>query len=75
MEFEIQAIRKQLHEGGELSDAGRKARDNVRKAIAAVKNELRPGEKPQKDFLRHIDTLIRTGYWCEYAQAEGKIWE
>jgi len=57
LESELEEIREQLKKCRQMGDAGGRARDNVRKAIAKV------------------NTLIRTSYWCEYAQAEGNIWE
>lgn len=75
LDGEIEAIESELKKRGRSRDAGEKARDNVRKAIGAVRKKLAKGDRYQKAFLRHIDDMVRTGYGCEYLQPQGVVWK
>ena len=75
LEKDIEIIEGQLKRTGRSKDSGEKARGNVRKAIAAVKRKLAKGDKYQKAFLKHIGSMVKTGYKCEYVQPQGKIWQ
>jgi len=74
LEAEIDTIEAELRKQGRSRDAGERARDNVRKAIATVKQQLKKGERHEKDFLKHIEDLVSTGYDCQYKQPKGYIW-
>ena len=75
IEGEIDVIEKELKKRGRYKDSGEKARNNVRKAIDAVKRALARGDKHQKAFLSHIEDMVKTGYKCQYVQPQGKIWQ
>jgi len=74
LEEDIEAIETELKKGGRSHDAGERARGNVRKAIATVKQQLKKGERYEKDFLEHLEGFVSTGYDCQYKQPKGNLW-
>ncbi len=74
LDQEIADLESQLTNRGQPGDTGERARNNVRKAIAAVRDKLSKGEKFEKDFGQHIGQFVNTGYECIYHQPAGRIW-
>jgi hypothetical protein len=73
LEGQIEALAAAL-KGGDGADTGERARDNVRKAIAAVRAQLRRGGPEARAFERHLRTHLSIGHECLYGQPEGRIW-
>ena len=71
---EIQALESALKAGGGAADTGGRARDNVRKAIAAVLEKLREGGPEERAFAEHLRTHLSLGHECLYSQPQGRIW-
>ena len=74
LDHEIAQLEAGLGNSRQPSDTGERARNNVRKAISAVRDNLRKGEKFEKDFGQHIGQFVNTGYECIYNQPAGRIW-
>jgi hypothetical protein len=68
-------LEEKLDRGAAATDAGEQARNNVRKAIGAVKMRLKRGSKWEKAFGQHIGQYVNTGYEVMYIQPEGQIWQ
>lgn len=69
----VQAADK--NQAGITADAGERARNNVRKAVAAVIRKLRRGNTHQKAFAVHLHQCIKLGYEVLYNQAGGDGWD
>jgi hypothetical protein len=74
LDQEIAQFESALKSGGLPADAGERARNNVRKAIAALRDSLKKGEKTESDFGQHIRQFVNTGYECIYHQPPGRAW-
>lgn len=74
---EIEAINTALRgaEGLVAGDKGEKARNNVRKAIDAVRTKLLKGSKDEKRFGQHLVDMLSTGHDCSYKSPAGRIWQ
>lgn len=72
---EIRALELEVKEDRKTADTGERARDNVRKALDAVKAGLRTGGSAEQAFAGHLDDQLSTGYECLYRQPEGRIWK
>ena len=74
LDRKIARVEDDLRRKGKLRDAGERARDNVRKAIGALRSKLAKGNQQERAFGVHIGQLLRTGYECLYSSPEGRIW-
>jgi hypothetical protein len=75
LKVEIRALQAaSKNQAGIAGDAGERARDNVRKAIGAVINRQRKGNKHQKAFATHLSQFVSLGYEVSYNQPGG-TWE
>ncbi len=75
LDQEIEFLKTALGKKGQASDSGERARGNVSKAIAAVRQKLSNGDRSEKAFGQHIQQLVSTGYECIYNQPQGRIWK
>ena len=75
LDGEIGTIEAELKKNGQASDAGERARGNVGKAIAAVRQRLLKGDKYEREFGEHVEQFVDTGYECIYNQPLGRIWQ
>ena len=71
---QIAALESALKPGGAAADTGERARDNVRKALAVVKKQLRGGGPEERAFAEHLRTHLSIGYECLYSHPQGRIW-
>ena len=71
---DIEAFESALREGGGAADTGERARNNVRKAVAAVMEKLSEGGAEEKAFAEHLRTHLSIGIECQYRQPQGRIW-
>ena len=74
LEGEIETLLSALKEGVRAPDTGERARDNVRKAVAAVMERLTKGGLEQKAFAVHLQTHLSLGHECLYSLPDGRIW-
>ena len=75
LEGEIEALLSALKEGVRAPDNGERARGNVRKAVAAVRAQLRKGGvKKQKAFADHLQSHLSLGHECLYSLPPGRAW-
>jgi hypothetical protein len=76
LDEEIRIVEATLRQkGSAASDSGERARNNVRKAVGAIAQRLRRGNKYQKALAAHIGQCISLGYDVIYNQPEGARWE
>ena len=75
LDGEMGTIEAELKKNGQASDAGERARGNVSKAIAAVRQRLLKGDKYEREFGEHVEQFVDTGYECIYNQPLGRIWQ
>ena len=75
LEEEMEALELMLKgEGGE-SDTGKRARDNVRKAIRVVLEQLAHGQPRERKLAEHLDTHLSIGLECLYSLPQGRVWD
>jgi hypothetical protein len=74
LDGEIEAFQSALREGGGAADTGERARNNVRKAVAAVIEKLSEGGPEERAFAEHLRTHLSIGHECLYSQPQGRIW-
>ena len=53
---------------------GRRAFDNVRKAVATVRKHLRQGGPEERAFEEHLRSHLSLGHECMYSAPEGRVW-
>lgn len=75
LDEEAGLLEKNLVQNSGTTDAGEQARNNVRKAIGAVKQKLLAGSSWEKAFGQHIEQCVSTGFEVMYIQPEGQIWQ
>jgi hypothetical protein len=73
LESEVAALESAL-KASSATDTGERARDNVRKAIAAVRAHLKRGGPEERAFERHLRAHLSIGHECLYSLPEGRIW-
>ena len=73
LDGEIEELEAAIEGNGQASDSGERARGNVSKAIANVRQTLGKGDNAERDFGQHIEQFVKTGYECIYNQP-GQIW-
>ena len=71
---EVKALEAALKTGDGLSNAGERARNNVRLAVRAVRLRLESGGPEERAFAAHLREQLSLGYECLYSQPQGKIW-
>jgi len=74
LDSQIAALELALKGRGAAADTGERARDNVRKAIAVVLEQLKGGGLEEKAFADHLRTHLSIGHECLYSQPEGRVW-
>ena len=53
---------------------GRRAFDNVRKAVATVRKHVRQGGREERAFEDHLRSQLSVGHECMYTAPEGRVW-
>ena len=64
LDGEIAALESVLKGGSGAADTGERARNNVRKAIAAVIEQLREGGPEERAFADHLRNHLSIGHEC-----------
>jgi hypothetical protein len=72
---QIAALESVLKGGSGAADTGERARNNVRKAVAAVMEQLREGGPEEMAFAEHLGKHLSIGHECLYTQPQGRIWD
>jgi hypothetical protein len=75
LDGDIKRLSAALREHGGMSDAGERARNNVRHAVKAIKVQLQAGSPEEQAFAEHLERHLTTGIECYYSQPQGRIWE
>lgn len=75
LEAELESLEAQLKGRACAADAGERARNNVRKALSAIRFGLKKGNRHERAFSEHIDKTISLGFQCIYHQPPGITWE
>jgi hypothetical protein len=52
-----------------------RSRDNVRKALRVVMEQLRRQGPEEQAFAEHLRTGLSIGFQCLYNQPQGRIWD
>jgi len=73
LDTEIEALESAL-KGGGAADTGERARDNVRKALRVVQEQLKSGGPEEQAFAAHLRTHLSIGFECLYTNPQGRIW-
>jgi hypothetical protein len=73
LDSQIEPLESAL-KGGGAGDTGERARDNVRKAVAVVLEQLRGGGPEEKALAEHLQKHLSIGHECLYSQPQGRIW-
>lgn len=74
MDAEIEALEEALRGGQATGDVGERARNNVSKAVAAVRRRLAAGGPAERAFGEYLGRCVSTGYECQYRPAHGERW-
>jgi archaellum component FlaC len=72
---QIEALESVLNESGSAANTGERARNNVRKAIGVVTEQLRDGSPEEKALAEHLQSHLSIGHECLYSQPRGRIWD
>jgi hypothetical protein len=75
LDGDIKRLNAALREHGGMSDAGERARNNVRHAVKAIKVQLQAGSPEEQALAEHLERHLTTGIECYYSQPQGRIWE
>jgi hypothetical protein len=75
LERDIGRVKAALNEHGGMADTGKRARDNVRKAVGAVKASLGRGGREERAFAEHLRTHLSIGIECLHTQPQGRVWD
>jgi hypothetical protein len=71
---EIAAYESALKESGVAPDTGRRAYNNVRYAVGAVRAHLSKGGPAERAFAEQLRLHLSIGLECLYTQADGLVW-
>jgi hypothetical protein len=67
IDSDIEQVETAIQSASGGSDSGERARGNVSKAVAAVRKRLAKGSKAEREFAKHLQQLVSTGYECMYS--------
>jgi hypothetical protein len=74
LENEVAALETALTASDRSADTGKRAFDNVRKAVGAVRKHLRQGGPEERAFEEHLRSHLSLGHECMYSASEGRVW-
>jgi len=55
------------------ADTGKRAFDNVRKAVGTLRKHLRLGRQQERAFEEHLRSDLSLGHECLYSTPEGRV--
>ena len=67
-------LRQALTGSDRAADTGKRAFDNVRKAVGTVRKHLRQGGREERAFEEHLRSQLSLGHECMYTAPEGRVW-
>jgi hypothetical protein len=74
LDNEVTALETALTGSDRAADTGKRAFDNVRKAVGAVRKHLRQGGREERAFEEHLRSHLSIGHECMYSAPEGRVW-
>jgi len=74
LDNEVAALETALTGSDRAADTGKRAFDNVRKAVGAVRKHLRQGGPEERAFEEHLRSHLSIGHECMYTAPEGRVW-
>ncbi len=74
LEAEMEEYQAAATGNGLQADTGLRARDNVRKAVEAVRGQLRKGGPQAQAFVEHLRTELSLSHKCYYCLGGGAVW-
>jgi len=58
----------------DMAGTGKRAFDNVRKAVGTVRKHLRQGGREERAFEEHLRSQLSIGHECLYTAPEVRVW-
>jgi hypothetical protein len=74
MDNEVAALEAALTDSDGAADTGKRAFDNVRKAVGALRKHLRRGGPEERTFEEHLRGQLSVGHECLYSAPDGRVW-
>jgi predicted nucleic acid-binding Zn-ribbon protein len=74
LDSEVAALESALTGSDRAADTGKRAFDNVRKAVGTVRKHLRQGGREERAFEEHLRCQLSIGHECMYTAPEGRVW-
>jgi hypothetical protein len=74
LDSDVVALETALTGSDRAADTGKRAFDNVRKAVGAVRKNLRQGGPEERTFEEHLRSHLSLGHECMYTAPEGRVW-
>ena len=74
LDDEVSALESALTGSDRAADTGKRAFDNVRKAVGAVRKHLRQGGPEERAFEELLRSHLSLGHECMYTAPEGRVW-
>ena len=74
LDNEVTALEAALTASDHAADTGKRAFDNVRKAVGTVRKHLRQGGREERAFEEHLRSHLSLGHECLYTAPEGRVW-
>ena len=75
LDNEVASLEAALTGSDGAADTGKRAFDNVRKAVGVLRKHLSQGGPEQRAFEEHLRSQLSIGHECIYSAAEGRVWE
>jgi len=75
LDNEVAALEAALSGSSGAADTGKRAADNVRKAVDALRKHLSQGGPEERVFEEHLRSHLSIGLECMYVSPEGRVWE
>jgi hypothetical protein len=74
LDSDVAALESALTGSDRAADTGKRAFDNVRKAVGAVRKHLRQGGREERAFEEHRRSHLSLGHECLYTAPQGRVW-
>jgi hypothetical protein len=74
LDNEVAALEAALAGSNGAADTGKRAFDNVRKAVGTLRKHLRQGGLEERAFAEHLRSQLSLGHECLYSAPDGRVW-
>jgi hypothetical protein len=74
LDNEVAALEAALTGSAAAADTGKRAFDNVRKAVGTLRKHLRQGGLEERAFEEHLRCQLSLGHECLYSAPDGRVW-